>query len=328
MSRPSSASRWTEEPRRTSTLGDGRDAVTLDATTKILVVDDDAETARLLRGWYNGRPFSILEAQDGEEGVRRAIHEKPDIILMDVMMPRTNGIEASRRLKADPTTSPIPLILLSARREPETKREGFDAGIDQYVEKPFDLGEMDARIRASIEKGKTYRRLEEEATVDEKTGLANYRVFYKKLRDEWERSERYKLPLSIVMLDLDDFKRVNDTVGHPAGDRVLREFAMLVSGGARGTDVPARYGGEEFAMILPHTDRARAERVAERVRAAVADFSFLEPDHPLRVTVSAGVATFGSGPDFSSAEQLVAAADRALYAAKKAGKNRVVVHET
>ncbi len=301
--------------------------MTIEATTKILVVDDDADTVRLVRGWYAGRPVEILEAKDGDEGVRRAAAEKPDIILMDLMMPGTNGFEASRRLKADPATAGIPVILLSARREPRTKREGFDAGIDHYVEKPFDLDEMDARIRSMIEKSKAYLKLEVEATVDEKTGLANYRVFYKKLREEWERSERYKLPLSIVMLDLDDFKSVNDSLGHQAGDRVLREFAMLVSGGARGTDLAARYGGEEFAMILPHTDREHAEHVAERIRAAVFEFSFLEPDHPLRVTVSAGAATFAPALRIASAEQLVAAADRALYAAKKAGKNQVVVHE-
>jgi diguanylate cyclase (GGDEF)-like protein len=294
---------------------------------KILIVDDEDDTGALLRHWYRNRPVEIIEAKDGEEGIRRAVSENPDIILMDFMMPGTDGFEASRRLKADPVTAGTPLILLSARREPATKREGFDAGIDQYVEKPFDVGEMDARIRSMIEKSKTYRKLEVEATVDEKTGLANYRVFYKKLREEWERSERYKQALSVVMLDLDNFKRVNDTVGHPAGDRVLREFAVLVSGGARGTDLAARYGGEEFAMILPHTDRERAQRVAERIRAAVADFTFLEPEHPLRVTVSAGAATFAPGYPMASAEQLVAAADRALYAAKKAGKNRVIVHQ-
>jgi diguanylate cyclase (GGDEF)-like protein len=294
---------------------------------KILIVDDEDDTGEVLRDWYKNRPVEILEAKDGDDGIRRAISENPDIILMDFTMPGTNGFEASRRLKADPATAGTPLILLSARREPETKREGFDAGIDQYVEKPFDVGEMDARIRSMIEKSKAYRRLEVEATVDEKTGLANYRVFYKKLREEWERSERYKQPLSVVMLDLDNFKRVNDTVGHPAGDRVLREFAVLVSGGARATDLAARYGGEEFAMILPHTDRERAQRVAERIRAAVADFLFLEPEHPLRVTVSAGAATFAPEHPIASAEQLVAAADRALYAAKRAGKNRVVVHQ-
>ena len=294
---------------------------------KILVVDDESETASLIRGWYKDQPVQIIEAKNGDEGVRRAVSEKPDIILMDVMMPVTGGIEASRRLKADSATSGIPVILLSARREPQTKREGFDAGIDQYVEKPFDLDEMAARIRSMIDKRKTYLKLEEEATLDATTGLANSRVFYSRLREEWERSERYKLQLSLVMLDLDDFKRVNDSLGHPAGDRVLREFAMLLSGGARGTDLAARYGGEEFAMILPHTDRLHAERVAERVRAAAAEFSFLEPDHTLRVTVSAGVATFPLGTEIASAEQLVAAADRALYAAKKAGKNRGVVHQ-
>ncbi len=296
------------------------------AKLRILIVDDEDETATLLRGWYRGRPVEILDAKDGDEGIRRVGADMPDIVLMDVTMPGMSGIEASRHIKADPITALIPVIMLSANREPVTKRDGFDAGADQYVEKPFDLEEMDARIRSMVDKSRSYKKLEEEATIDEKTTLANYRVFYKRLREEWERSERYKVPLSLVMLDLDDFKRVNDTRGHLAGDRVLREFAALVVGGARTTDLAARYGGEEFAMLLPHTDRERAERVAGRVRAAVADFTFLEPDAPLRMTVSAGIATFAPGLGISSFNELVAAADKALYAAKKAGKNRVIVH--
>lgn len=300
----------------------------MDTTTKILVIDDDVETARLVRHLYEGQAVEILDAKDGDEGFRRAISESPDIILIDVTRPGTDGFEASHRLKVDPITAGTPVILLSARREPRTKHEGFDAGIDQYVEKPFDVGEMDARIRSMIEKSKMYRKLEVAATVDEKTGLANYRVFQEKLEEEWRRADHHGQHLSVAMLDVDDFRRLNESVGHPAADRVLREFAVLVAGGAQAADLPARYGGEEFVLIMPHTNRERAMRVAERIRTAVADFSFLEPDHPVRVTVSVGVATFSPGLDIASAEQLVAAADRALYAAKNAGKNRVVAHES
>jgi two-component system cell cycle response regulator len=126
------------------------------------------------------------------------------------------------------------------------------------------------------------------------------------------------------MLDLDHFKRVNDSLGHQAGDRVLREFATLVAGGARANDVAARYGGEEFAVILPHTDAAMAARVAERIRTAVREFVFLEDEQPVRVTVSAGVATYPSTPDLDSADALLRAADLALYAAKESGRDRVV----
>jgi diguanylate cyclase (GGDEF)-like protein len=314
--------------------------VTTESTTRILVVDDDPQTARLVRDWYKNRPFVILEAGDGEEGVRRAASEHPDVILMDLMMPRKNGFDASRELKASPATRNIPVILISAQRDPLKKAEGFDeAGIDDYVDKPFDFDEVDARIRSMLRKREvllelesskrkleeTNVQLEEQATTDEKTGLANYRVFARRLHEEWMRSERYGQALSLVLLDLDDFKKINDTLGHLAGDRVLREFGMLVSGGARTTDVAARYGGEEFAMILPHTGGQRAERVAERIRAAVEDFTFLENDHPIKVTVSAGVATYQASVGLASAEALVAAADKALYAAKHAGKNRVVV---
>jgi DNA-binding response OmpR family regulator len=158
--------------------------VTIVTATRILVVDDDPGTARLVREWYRGQPFEILEAGDGEEGVRLAVAERPDIILMDLVMPRTNGFDAARRLKSDPTTSSIPVILVSAQRESKSKRDGFDAGADDYVTKPFDFEEVDARIRAMLRKRELYLtlesrnqelkasndQLEELATVDELTG--------------------------------------------------------------------------------------------------------------------------------------------------------------
>ena len=286
------------------------------------------DTPVSIRGWYSGQPVQILDAKDGDEGVRRAISEKPDIILMDLMMPRTNGFEASRRLRADPATSGIPVILLSARREPQTKREAFDAGIDHYVEKPFDLDEMDARIRSMLEKRKTYLKLEEEATVDEKTGLANYRVFYKKLREEWERSERYKLPLSIVMLDLDDFKRVNDSVGASGG----RQGAARVRDARLGWRARHRPRGPLRRRGVrddpPHTDRERAERVAERIRAAVADFTLPRAGSPASrhgVRRAPRRSRRGCGSPRRSSWSPPPTAR--CTPPRSAGKNRVVVHE-
>lgn len=307
----------------------------------ILVVDDDPETARLVRAWYRDQPFEILAAPDGEEGLRLAAENPPDLILLDVKMPGLDGVSVARRLRQDPTTQGIPVILLSACRDVETKIAAFAAGAQDYVVKPFACEEVDARIRTALQRRRALIELQSEVQdlqvnnnqleqllmIDEKTGLFNFREFQRRLSDEWNRAERYGAPLSVIFLDLDDFKSINDTLGHQAGDLVLQEFATLVSGGARGTDVAARYGGEEFAIILPHTDGAMGRRVAERILAAVREFVFTEEVTPTRITVSAGVATYPSGREIDSMDALVRAADRALYQAKDAGKDRVVLSD-
>jgi two-component system, cell cycle response regulator len=308
---------------------------------RILVVDDDPDTAELLRTWAEGQPYTVLSAADGEEGVDTARRERPDLILLDLRMPRMDGLHAARELKADPALRPVPVILLTACRSTEDKVEAFAAGADDYVTKPFDLDEVDARIRAMLRKRELYltleatvrelqaanEQLEELLMVDEKTGLANFRQFQQKLREEWLRAERYGNDLSLVMFDLDGFKSLNDTLGHPAGDRALREFAVLVAGGARATDVPARYGGDELAIVLPHTDAAMAVRVAVRIRDAVREHVFLADESPSRLTVSAGVSTYPSFPEIATPEMLLLAADRALYRAKESGKDIVMVDD-
>jgi len=317
------------------------DAVSAEAVTRILVVDDDPQTARLLRTWFRGQPYDILEARDGDEGLVAAVRDKPDLILLDLRMPTLDGHEVARGLKREPTTQGIPVILLSASNSIEDKVEAFAAGVDDYVVKPFAFEEVDARIRAMLRKRELYLTVENMARtlqannaqlndllqVDEKTGLQTFRDFQRHLAQEWLRAQRYGMPLSLVMLDLDDFKRLNDSRGHPAGDRALKEFALLVRGGARATDVPARFGGEEFAIILPHTTGTMAALVAERILSAVREFSFLGEDIRARLTVSAGVATYPSRPDINSPDALVRAADRALYRAKEQGKDRVVVDD-
>ena len=309
-------------------------------TWRLLVIDDDAQTAAVLRAWYRGKPFEVLEADDGREGLRLAQTGEPDAVLLDLRMPDWDGIRVAHALRASAATASLPIVLLTACRDTEDKVAAFEAGADDYVTKPFDCAELDARIRSLLHRRElllglhrrvnhlqaSNKQLEELVVLDEKTGLANFREFQRRLREEWLRAERYGTQISLVMLDLDDFKRVNDALGHPAGDRVLLEFALLVAGGARATDLAARYGGEEFAVILPHTGGALATRVAERIRAAVEEFVFLLPGREHRQTVSAGVAT-GPSPATATAQDLVRAADRALYRAKRLGKNRVVMDQ-
>jgi diguanylate cyclase (GGDEF)-like protein len=304
----------------------------------ILVIDDDPSTAQVVRKWYGKQPYEVVDAEGGESGLETADRARPDVILLDLKMPGVDGIAVARKLKSDPATRAIPILLLSACKDVGSKLEAFNAGADDYVTKPFEFQELDARIQVLLSRREMLSGLESRIAdlndhneeleklliVDERTGLYNLRHFQQKLREEWSRADRYGGPLSLILFDLDDFKKINDTHGHPAGDEALRQFASLVQGGARTSDVAARYGGEEFAVILPHTDGPMAARVAERIRAAVEAFEFMIGGKRLRFTVSGGIATFPSVPEMDSTDALISAADTALYEAKRLGKNRVV----
>jgi len=310
-------------------------------THRILVIDDDPQTVQMARTWFEGQPYEFLEAPDGETGWQLTLEKRPDLILLDLRMPGLDGITLAGRLKRDPLTRSVPIILLTACRNVETKVEGFAAGVDDYVTKPFAFEEVDARIKSALKKRdvmvhlegtvrdltSTNQELEQLLMLDEKTGLYNFREFQRRLKQEWHRAERYEVDLSLVFFDLDHFKQVNDSLGHPAGDQVLREFATLVAGGARANDVSSRYGGEEFAVVLPHTDASMAARVADRIRRAVKEFVFLADEEPTHITVSAGVATYPSSNDIDSVDALIRAADQALYRAKDLGRDRVVRHD-
>jgi diguanylate cyclase (GGDEF)-like protein len=305
---------------------------------RILVIDDDPTTSQVVRTWFKSGPYEILDAVSGEQGIDLARSRRPDLILLDLRMPGIDGLVVAGELKNDPGTQAIPILMLTACRDVDTKVKAFSTGADDYITKPFEVEEVGARISSILKKRlllvgmestiqeltDTNQELEQLLMVDEKTGLYNFREFRRRLREEWARASRYNSPLSLVFLDIDDFKKLNDTLGHPAGDRVLAEFATLVVGGARANDFAARYGGEEFSIILPHTDAEMAARVAERIRRAVAGFIFIEDEQPTRITVSAGVATYPSTRGVDSVDELVRAADVALYQAKDQGKDCVV----
>jgi diguanylate cyclase (GGDEF)-like protein len=290
----------------------------------VLVVDDMPDNVKLLAYELGDHGFEVLTAYDGPSGLERARTARPDVVLLDVMMPGLDGIEVCRRLKSDDTTAGIPVIMISARDLEEDIVDGLDAGACDYVTKPFNLPIVLARVRSAA-RAKADRdliaglnaRLAELAATDGLTGLKNRRAFHEALEAAGSFAERDQRPLSLIMIDVDHFKSFNDTFGHPAGDDVLRTVAGLLRDRVRRHDIVARYGGEEFAVLLPATEGADAGTLAERLRATIAEHAW--PARP--VTASLGLATAGSGDD--GLADLVARADHALYVSKRSGRNRV-----
>lgn len=281
--------------------------------SKILIVDDNTAIQNILRRLLRRGDYWIQTADEGESALVRAMEWLPDLILLDVMMPGIDGLEVCRRLKSNPKYNFIYVILLTARSEAEDEVAGLDIGADDYVSKPFQPETLMARIRKGL------RQMSDrmDAAFDPLTGLYNRRSFEAFYRQEVAKSRRYDTPLSLILVDLDHFKRVNDTHGHQAGDQVLAAVGGILRQATRDADLAARWGGEEMALLLPETDGPGAHVVAEKLRERIAAHPFPAVG---RVTASFGVATLSESP---VDVDLVAEADKALYRAKAAGRNRV-----
>lgn len=303
-----------------------------EALGRILVVDDNRDNVEIIATRLRFRGYIIDEASDGARALELVKQNPPDLILLDVMLPDIDGYEISRRIKGDDKIPFIPIILVTARDSTQDKVAGLDAGADDYLTKPINFPELEARVRSMLRIKKLQdeielknRELERLSISDGLTGLFNHRHIHALLNEEFERSSRTGERLTLAMFDLDRFKSVNDTHGHQAGDRVLEEFANILRESAREIDRLGRYGGEEFMTILPDTNIDDAAVFVERVRREVARRPFNIGDglEPLRMTTSAGIATYPH-PGINSPETLVRLADEALYTAKSSGRNRVV----
>lgn len=304
---------------------------------RILVVDDHPDNVEIINARLSSRGFTIETASNGEEALAKVQADPPQLILLDVMMPLMDGYEVSRRIKNDDALPYIPIILVTARDSTQDKVEGLDAGADDYLTKPINFPELEARVRSMLrikrlsdeldqknrELEDANRRLRKLSITDGLTELFNHRHVHELLHEEFERSKRSGEPMSVAMLDLDKFKQVNDTYGHPTGDVILYETARILKDTAREIDMVGRYGGEEFIAILPQTDEDAAEQFAERVRRAVNEHLFRDEATEVRMTLSAGVASF-PGEGIDDPDLLIKHADQALYEAKGAGRNRVV----
>ena len=294
----------------------------------IAVIDDDPNVRELLAVIARRSGAIVLEAGSVQEGVR-ILREYPwDIAIIDRLLPDGDGLELCK-IATSGAESHRYVIILSGVVSHEEKMRGFEAGADEYISKPVDAIELAARLRAvrrTVASQKTLLArlfvLEQLSVIDGLTQVYNYRFFDAEVRRQFDLSMRHQRSLSLAMLDLDNFKRVNDTFGHRIGDHVLSEISTMIAQGIRSSDVLSRYGGEEFAIILPETTLEEAFMLAERLRVSIAGNLLDISNGPTRMTVSIGVAAVPS-PHIDTAVQLVEAADRALYLAKTEGRNCV-----
>ena len=293
----------------------------MESKSNILVVDDNPDKLGVIEAALTLAGYKVTTAMDGEEALVAIESFQPDLVITDVMMPRMNGYELAQRIRANPLTKFIPVIMQTAvGRRAEDLRRASEVGALGYITDPTDLELLLARTRTLLEFKAYLDVCEEAAFTDHLTGLANRRRFERQLDREVSRVLRYEHPFSLLMLDIDSFKNLNDNYGHDAGDEAIRRLARVLREGTRGIDLAARIGGEEFAVLLVETNKDGALEVAERLRLAI---RALEIPKAEQITASFGVAECPS--DAQTAIDLLKAADVALYEAKRNGRDRVVV---
>jgi len=295
----------------------------MEPKSNILVVDDSPDKLSLLEAALALAGYQVRTATDGVEALAAIESYQPDLVITDVMMPRMNGYELAQRIRQNPRTKFIPVIMqTAASHRAEDLRRASEVGALGYITDPTDLDLLLARARTLLEFKAYLDACEEAAFTDHLSGLANRRRFERQLEREVNRSLRFERSFSLLMLDIDNFKDLNDSLGHNAGDEAIRRIGKVLQEGTRGIDLAARIGGEEFAVILVETNRSGAVEVAERLRVAIGTMELPQPGH---ITASFGVAEFPSCGD--TAEGILKAADTALYEAKRKGRDRVVCIE-
>lgn len=304
------------------------------AKAKILLVEDSKTQAGLVRDFLEKTGYEVIWAENGKSAIKTAKTMSVDIILLDLMLPDISGNEVCRWLKLNENTRGIPIIMLTAKDAITDKVAGLEAGADDYLPKPYNEIELNARIYASLrtkalqdELRQKNRQLEDllkqveiMAITDQLTGIYNRRRLVTILEKEFRRTVRYKSPLTCLMMDIDHFKRINDKFSHHTGDMVIKETAQIITECAREIDTVARWGGEEFIALFPQTKKEDALQSAVRIIKKVSEHKFPEISNE-QITISIGIASVPD-PSIDTEEKLIHASDMALYEAKKNGRNR------
>lgn len=290
----------------------------------VLVIEDHPDQRDLLAIVLQREGYRVITAANGVEALEKLESEPIQIALSDIMMPKMDGFELIKRIRGNPSLKSIYLILITARIQEGDRVRGLDLGADDYITKPFSFSELLARVRVGSRVVHYQQHLEYQTHVDSLTGLFNRRAFEKKIQEEFDRSLRYHSAFSLLILDVDNFKTINDTYGHHGGDAVLVKISETLRDKTRKSDFPSRYGGEEFVLILPETDLDNAVQVASKIHEAIRTHSFGTSTNPFKLTVSIGVSST-STQFYSDWRQMLKDADQALYVAKNSGKDRIEV---
>ncbi|MDR3131128.1 MAG: diguanylate cyclase [Treponema sp.] len=292
----------------------------------ILVIDDEKNNLLILYKILSP-DYTIYTAKSGGEGLRRAAAERPDLILLDIVIPDMNGFDVLKTLKSCPNLKDIPVIIITSLDNDTDEEKCLLLGAVDYISKPFKNAIVIARVRNHIQIVQHIRMIEQLSRIDPLTGIPNRRYFNERINIEWRRAIRDKTPVSFLMIDVDKFKNYNDTYGHPNGDALLQVISKIfISAARRPSDAAVRLGGEEFGILLPETPAKAASIIAERVREKVEAARIPLTDGRLTsATISIGVVTMIPAKQSrqSGIEDFIAQADANLYAAKNTGRNRV-----
>lgn len=296
----------------------------------ILVVEDNEKDIRLIQGYLQGEAYQLKIASSGEETLSRILKENIDLILLDILLPGMDGFEVVRRIREMEEAKNVQVVAITCLEDMESKIKGIELGADDYLVKPINKHELRVRVKALVKKKAyldtlrdSYETAVVSAITDKLTGLYNRAYFEHFLRLEIKRADRQNVPVALMMLDIDNFKQCNDTLGHLVGDEVLRALGKLIRDNIREIDMAARYGGEEFAVVLPNTEKEGTLIVAERIRSMVFAHPFIPEGRQLEqnLSVSIGISIYPS--EAATVKELIEKADNQLYRAKREGKNRV-----